>query len=393
MERLPFKSRVELLNTTLGKSEDACAQRWLAGQDIYAPGEAVQVLHRQITELWQCGQEGVASFMGGRAAFYAVVRTLGLQPGDQVLIPAFTCQCVTNALTYNGVEARFVDIETETFGMDAEALAKSITPRTRAVMIQYSFGLVCRDLESLLSLASRHGLWIIEDCAHATGASYRGQLLGTLGDIAFFSSERSKIVNTIHGGWVITRDPALKTRLQQVYAQTADADPLFIRALLRTLRHAVLANQQGKATADASWPQEQRIPQMQQTELSGLFSPQYHWRMAEPVAELLTLQLNQLPELLLRRRRGAEFWRRWALKQGYPPALTLVGAENSWLRFPLMLSAEQKQQKAALEQALNVDVGVWFTTPMHPQPLLLPDCPTGMLAAAGCINLPTWLPE
>ena len=101
MERLPFKSRVELLNTTLGKSEDACAQRWLAGQDIYAPGEAVQVLHRQITELWQCGQEGVASFMGGRAAFYAVVRTLGLQPGDQVLIPAFTCQCVTNALTYN----------------------------------------------------------------------------------------------------------------------------------------------------------------------------------------------------------------------------------------------------------------------------------------------------
>lgn len=67
-------------------------------------------------------------------------------------------------------------------------------------MIQYSFSLVCRDLESLLDQVGHHRLRIIEDCAHATGAHYRGQLLGTLDDIVIFSSERSNTINPIHGG-------------------------------------------------------------------------------------------------------------------------------------------------------------------------------------------------
>jgi dTDP-4-amino-4,6-dideoxygalactose transaminase len=391
MDFSPFEQRVPLLNMTLGDPEDRCAKRWLAGFDDITPGVQAQALHRQITEMWQSA--GVASFMGGRAALYAVIRTLDLQPGDRVLIPAFTCQCVTNALTYNGVEAVFVDIETETFGLDVAAMAKAITPRTKAVMIQYSFGLVCRDLDALLTLARERGLKVIEDCAHATGARYRGQLLGTFGDIAFFSSERSKIVNTIHGGWVIARDPELQVRLQQVYGNTADADPLFIQRLLRTLRHAVMMKHEGQAAADTRWSLEERVPQMQPAELSGLFSPQYGWRMAEPVAELLMLQLNRLPELLARRQRGAAFWQHWVVEQGYRVPLTISGAENSWLRFPLLLSAQQKQQKEVLEQRLNVEIGVWFTTPMHPQPLVLPGCPVGMRATENCINLPTWLPE
>ncbi|MGG4626944.1 aminotransferase class I/II-fold pyridoxal phosphate-dependent enzyme [Serratia odorifera] len=389
----PFARRVPLLNATLTEQEDLCARRWLAPADdrAMAPAAQVQALHRQIGEIWQT--DGVASFMAGRAALYAVIRTLGLQPGDRVLIPAFTCQCVTNAFSYNGIEIAFVDIEADTFGISTAAMAQAITPNTKAVMIQYSFGLVCRDLDALLALARAHRLWVIEDCAHATGARYRGQLLGSLGDIAFFSSERSKVVNTIHGGWVITHSPALQQRLQQVYAASADAEPVFIRRLLHTLRHAVAIARDGQAAADAGWPLEQRVPQMQIAELSGLFSPQYRWRMAEPVAELLRLQLNRLPTLLERRRRGAAFWQRWAAAHGYRLPLHIAGAENSWLRFPLLLSAQQKQRRDSLERQLNVEVGVWFTTPMHPQPLVLADCPVAMSAAASCVNFPTWLPE
>lgn len=387
MDRLPFSRRVPLLNMTLGAQEDECAARWLAQPPArYPAADAAGRLHRQISSLWQVPY--AASFMGGRASLYAVIRTLGLNPGDQVLIPAFTCQCVTNALTFNGVEARFVDIETDTYGMDAQAMAAAITPRTKAVLIQYTFGLVCRDLPQLLATAREHGLLIVEDCAHATGGRWRGQLLGTLGDIAFFSSERSKIVNTIHGGWVITADTRLGERLQEVYLRSHEADPVFVTRLLHTLRHACAELRDPAAARPEAW-----LPQMQPAELSGLFSPQYGWRMAEPVAELLSLQLARLPALLEPRRKGAEFWQAWTQARGIRGPRPRSDAENTWLRYPLLLTPEQKTAREALERELNAETGVWFTTPMHPHPLELPDCPAGMRAARGCVNLPTWLWE
>lgn len=388
MEILPFVRKVPLLNMSLGVQDVACAERWLSNKSTnYEPGQAVTTLHQHISVCWKMPY--VASFMGGRASLYAVIKTLGLKPGDQVLIPAFTCQCVTNALTFNGVEARFVDIETDSYGMTAKAMAAAITPRTKAVMIQYTFGLVCRELPQLLALAREHGLWIIEDCAHATGGRWQGKLLGTLGDIAFFSSERSKILNTIHGGWVMTANPYLGERLQQVYQQSLDADDEFITRLLYTLRYAYAELHEDPTPP----PPGIRLPQMQPQELSGLFSPQYQWRMAEPVAELLSLQLARLTDFLAKRRQGAQFWQSWARSQGLHYPKVMPGTENTWLRFPILLTEEQKKERATLEQQLNVEIGVWFTTPMHPQPFELPDCPVGMQASRSCINLPTWLWE
>jgi perosamine synthetase len=388
MDQLPFARRVPLLNMSLTFREDNCAARWLSrdGQG-YAPGQTVALLHQQIAERWQ--SEWVASFMGGRAALYAVIRALALQPGDEVLIPAFTCQCVTNAITFNGVIVRFVDIEQETLGMNAERMLAAISPRTRAVLIQYTFGLVCRDLEQLLDVARHRRLWIIEDCAHATGASWQGHLLGTLGDIAFFSSERSKIVNTIHGGWVVTRHPALGKRLMQIQDNAPCPNPEFITRLLHTLRHAYASLHSESLPA----PDVPLLPQMQADELNGLFSPQYQWRMAEPVAELLSLQLARLPEILARRQRGARYWQKWAHKMGLQGPIPRTDAQNGWLRYPLLTSEPQALAKSTLETRLNVEVGVWFTTPMHPHSCELPGCPTGMDATRRCVNLPTWLWE
>ncbi|QCT20184.1 aminotransferase class I/II-fold pyridoxal phosphate-dependent enzyme [Jejubacter calystegiae] len=388
MDQLPFARRVPLLNMSLTFREDSCAARWLSrDEQDYAPGQAVASLHQHIAERWQ--SEWVASFMGGRAALYAVIRALALQPGDEVLIPAFTCQCVTNAITFNGVIARFVDIEQETLGMNAERMLAAIGPRTRAVLIQYTFGLVCRDLEQLLDVARHRQLWIIEDCAHATGASWQGHLLGTLGDIAFFSSERSKIVNTIHGGWIVTRHPALGKRLMQIQDDAPCPAPEFITRLLHTLRHAYASLHSGSLPT----PDVPLLPQMQADELNGLFSPQYQWRMAEPVAELLSLQLARLPEILARRQRGARYWQKWAQKMGLQGPKPRTDAQNGWLRYPLLANEPQALAKSTLETRLNVEAGVWFTTPMHPHPCELPDCPTGMDATRRCVNLPTWLWE
>jgi len=76
-------------------------------------------------------------------------------------------------------------------------LASKIAPRTRAILLQHLYGLVCRDYDEILDLAKRHGLAVIEDCAHATGARHQGVRVGNRGDLAVYSSEQSKIFNTI----------------------------------------------------------------------------------------------------------------------------------------------------------------------------------------------------
>lgn len=385
MNALPFRRRVPLLNMSLSERENEAAAFWLSVDETqWQETENIQRLHRQISAIWQT--PWVASFMGGRASLFAIIRTLDLKPGDQIVIPAFTCQCVANAISFNGVEVLFADIETDTYGLSARGLKNVLTQRTKAILIQYTFGLVCRDLEELLSIAHQNGLWVIEDCAHATGGTWRGKLLGTLGDIAFFSSERSKIVNTVHGGWVITANPLLGEKLNTVYLHSPAPDAHYTRRLLLTLRHA-FAELKGRNPVLNFEP----VPQMQPAELSGLFTQQYSWKMSEPVAQLLILQLSKLECILSRRNQGAAFWLEWIREQGLPPPAVRKDALNAWLRFPLLLTESKTSIISKLETSLNVEAGVWFTTPIHPQPCNLPHCPEGTNASGHCINLPTWL--
>ncbi|MGB3275720.1 MAG: aminotransferase class I/II-fold pyridoxal phosphate-dependent enzyme [Castellaniella sp.] len=392
LDRFPY--RVPLLNASLVE-DDAVRAATLMRDGDPARG-VVDALHRHVADAW--AMPYVACFMGGRSALFAIVRALGLQPGDQVLVPAFTCQAVTNAFSFQGVEVRFVDIELDTFGMDAAAARRAITPRTRAILLQYTFGLVCRDMDALCDLARQRGLRLIEDCAHATGGTYRGQLLGTFGDIAFFSSERSKIVNSIHGGWAMTRDPALGAALTAIHASAPEPDAGYVRALLGTMclayrqRPDVATSSLPPCLAELSVQTMAAVPQMQPAELSGLFTPQYGWRMPDAVATLLLPQLQRLDQMLARRRAGAHRWRVWAERHSVAHARVLPESEPAWLRFPILVDEQIKRCPGDLADQLGCEIGVWFTTPMHPQALTLPDCPQGMQASRCCVNLPTWLP-
>ncbi|EBX2068561.1 hypothetical protein DRE43_28875, partial [Salmonella enterica subsp. enterica serovar Java] len=160
----------------------------------------------------------------------------------------------------------------------------------------------------------------------------------------------------------------------------------YIRRLLLTLRHAFAELKSRNSVLNF-----EPVPQMQSAELSGLFTQQYHWRMAEPAAQLLTFQLSKLEYILSRRNQGAAFWLEWTREQGLPQPTVRNDALNTWLRFPLLLTEPKTSIISKLEKLLNVEAGVWFTTPIHPQPCDLPHCPEGTKASRYCINLPTWL--
>jgi dTDP-4-amino-4,6-dideoxygalactose transaminase len=181
-------------------------------------GPAIAAFERALEERLGCGHAVTAS--RGRMAFYYIARALDLPPGSEVVFPALTFWVVPEMARAAGLKPVFADVDPVTFNLDPAALERVITPATRAVVPTHIYGLPC-DMDEILEIARRHRLAVIEDCAHALGATYRGAPVGTLGDAALFSFQVLKPLNTFGGGAAYTRHDGLGRRL----AEIARAEP------------------------------------------------------------------------------------------------------------------------------------------------------------------------
>jgi perosamine synthetase len=141
----------------------------------------------------------------GTVAMHLALATLGLGPGDEVIIPTFTMIATANAVTYCGATPVLVDMEAGYWQMDVNQVADKITPRTRVIAPVHIYGHPA-DMDPLLELAQRHGLHVIEDAAEAHGGEYKGRRCGGLGDAAGFSFYGNKIITTGEGGMVTTNN-------------------------------------------------------------------------------------------------------------------------------------------------------------------------------------------
>jgi dTDP-4-amino-4,6-dideoxygalactose transaminase len=151
----------------------------------------------------------------GRMAFYYILKALNLPPGSEIILPALTFWVVPELARVAGYTVAFADVDPATFTMDPRALERAITPATRAVVPTHLYGLPC-DMDAIMSIASRHGLRIVEDCAHALGATFDGRPVGTFGDAGFFSFQTLKPLNCYGGGLAIVRNDAVAARVRQM---------------------------------------------------------------------------------------------------------------------------------------------------------------------------------
>jgi perosamine synthetase len=156
----------------------------------------------------------------GRMAFYYILRALDLPRGSEIIIPALTFWVVPEIARVAGLKVVFADVNPDTFTLDPASFERAITEKTRAVVPTHLYGLSC-DMAEIVGIARRHGLAVIEDCAHALGAHYRDRPLGTLGDASFFSFQTLKPLNTYGGGMAVARD----TRVAQRIAELAGSEP------------------------------------------------------------------------------------------------------------------------------------------------------------------------
>ncbi len=152
-----------------------------------------------------CGAKYGIAASNGTTALHLALASIGLKPGDEVIIPTFTMIATANSVTYTGAKPVLVDSESVTWNIDPAKIEEKITRKTKAIMVMHTYGHPC-DMDPILELAEKHNLYVIEDAAEAHGAEYKGKRVGALGDAGCFSFYANKIITTGEGGMIVTND-------------------------------------------------------------------------------------------------------------------------------------------------------------------------------------------
>jgi perosamine synthetase len=148
----------------------------------------------------------------GTTAIQTALGALGIGPGDEVIVPTLTYIASVNPIVAAGATPVFVDSCADTWQMDVSAVARKVTPRTRAILAVHLYGGMC-DMSAITALARERELLVIEDCAEAFGSRLHGKTAGTLGDVACFSFYGNKTITTGEGGLVATSSAAIHKRV------------------------------------------------------------------------------------------------------------------------------------------------------------------------------------
>jgi perosamine synthetase len=206
--------KIPITKTLFGRKEMSAVQGPLKSGWV-VQGPFVQEFEKKFSKF--SGAPFSAATSSCTTALHIAVTILGIKPGDEVIVPAFTWISTANVVEYMGGKPIFCDIDLDTFNIDASKIEKLVTRRTVGIIPVHLFGL-CADMDPVRRLARKHRLWVVEDAACAFGARYKGRHAGRLGDIGCFSFHPRKAITTGEGG-MLTTESAQWDRLARSYRE------------------------------------------------------------------------------------------------------------------------------------------------------------------------------
>lgn len=212
--------RIHVAEPTLDGNEKLYVNQALDSTWIASRGEFLDRFEAQVAEM--AGTRHALACNNGTTSLHLAMVGLGLEAGDEVIMPALTYIATANCVRYSNGVPVLVDNDPRTFNVLPEAIEAAITPRTKGIVVVHLYG-QSADMDPILEIAERHGLWVIEDAAEAHGALYRGKPVGGLGHCGSFSFFGNKIVTTGEGGAVTTNDDAAAGRMRLFRSQGMDS--------------------------------------------------------------------------------------------------------------------------------------------------------------------------
>lgn len=185
--------------------EDCLATNWISSQGKYIP-----VFENCLRDYLKVDYALAVS--NGTVALHLAMVALGIGPGDEVIVPDLTFISPASMAIHCGAIPVLADVDSRNWTLHPDAIKELITPRTRAIVPVHLYGHPC-DMDPIMEIAEKHNLYVIEDCAEALGAEYKGKKVGTIGDVGTFSFFANKVITTGEGGMVTTKDEELYRKM------------------------------------------------------------------------------------------------------------------------------------------------------------------------------------
>jgi dTDP-4-amino-4,6-dideoxygalactose transaminase len=307
-------------------------------------------------------------FSRGRVALYAILRAMGIGMGDEVIVQGFTCLAVPLPVILVGAKPVYADIDGSTYNMDLEKVESLITRLTKAIIVQYTYGIPL-DMERLMALARKHNLFVIEDCCHSSTSECNGRKVGTFGDAAFFSYEWGKPLIIGTGGSAILNSQTLAEKVAHIYEDSEEPGSIdVLKIRIQYIAHSLL-----RRPVFFWWIRRlyRLMVRFNMTpgsfsrgELKGKVVPFGSVRMSGYHQKKLAHEMKKMEQ-------DREL--RLKLVTVYEKELAIIGVKTmslspdwnvSYLRYPLLV----KNKQYVLEQAMRrkIEIGNWFNSPVHP---------------------------
>ena len=376
-------------NLLIGKEESRIAKDALLWDDrSLLCGEDLKNYQGKLAQYIGVDESRVLLFYTAHAGLSFLLEHLkNVYPNkSEVIVPAFTCTVVTNAVTAAGLKPVFVDIELDTYSLNMENLGEIIKKRSNvilAVIIQHLFGFVAKNYEQIVGLCKSYNILAIGDCAPSLGALYKGKSVGLLEDFAIFSSQSSKSINTYTGGILI-----INSKIKDIYQSYEKLDfpdvqhlrsilqAYYLQYIKKTINrwHLPLFYLRHKEkfihSLHSSEMQDNLVARLQAPVLQH--NKLYIRRFPNILAKIGLVQLSKLETFIEKRTRCADY----ILKTWRGRLVIVRESRPAFLRIPIIRDANYKRKVGYEKGCL---VGNWI-------PYYFGDCPNAKEAAEKLVN-------
>lgn len=334
---------------------------------------------------------------GGRSALYVGLKSLGIGSGDEVILQAYTCNAVPNSILWTGATPVYADIEEETLNLGLGDFEKKITERSKAVIVQHTFGNPAK-IKDILRLAEKHRLKVIEDCAHSLGVRTEGKLVGTFGDLGVLSFGREKIISALSGGALLVNDPDLIPKVEE---QVKTLKPLSKRRITqelanffawRTVFRPIYTREWGHKFVRFLYQFDLVNVVTAAKELVGQKPGWYPSLMPNIFAHIALIELDKFVECNLRRNQiASSYFEKITNKE-----VKIIKNDGVYLR---VVGLHQKAPRILEEAAkLKLQFGNWYDAVVYPDSVQLSrlgyksgSCPVAEKTALQTFNLPNYI--
>lgn len=344
--------------------------------------------------------ENAIALDSARSSFYMLLKAFGIGKDDEVILPSFSCLVIANPVLWVGASPVYVDINPNNFNIDYDDLKKKVTPKTKAVLVQHTFGLPV-ELDKVREIVGKD-VKIIEDCAHSLGGVYKGQKIGTIGDAAVLTFGIEKVISTVRGGMVLVKENEIAQKIRNERSKLPEFSLIRIKiALLNPILWKLITPVYylglGKFTIGRAFSLIAHNLGIMgiMIEDEEYLTQKPSWLPAKMPATLSRLGLNQFAKLNRFNDHRREIAKIYSEKLG----INYKVPENSthtYLRFPLLLDNDIRNDFVQNAKKNKFVLGDWYKRILYAPESSLEklgykkgDTPNAEKVAEKIVNLPT----